>query len=96
MRKTTASKRSIAVLDAPSNPGLRPPRPGTEPGCKKRARALRGRGIVERLGAHDAGGLVPRPTPGRAKKRGLPLDLSNCTSNVLGAQVPRRPLPAVP
>jgi arginase len=49
------------VLDAPSNLGLRPPRPGAEPGCKKLAGALRGQGIVERLGAYDAGGLIPPP-----------------------------------
>ncbi len=61
MRKTKALERMIAVLDAPSNLGLRPPRPGAEPGCKKLAGALRGRGIVERLGAYDAGGLIPPP-----------------------------------
>ncbi len=61
MRKTKALERMIAVLDAPSNLGLRPPRPGAEPGCKKLAGALRGQGIVERLGAYDAGGLIPPP-----------------------------------
>jgi arginase len=61
VRKTKALERMIAVLDAPSNLGLRPPRPGAEPGCKKLAGALRGQGIVERLGAYDAGGLIPPP-----------------------------------
>lgn len=64
MRKTAALERTIAVLDAPSNLGLRPPRPSAEPGCKKLAGALRGCGIVERLGAHDAGELVPPPYSG--------------------------------
>ncbi len=64
MRKTEAPERTIAVLDAPSNLGLRPPRPGAEPGCKKLAGALRGQGIVERLGAYDAGGLAPAPYSG--------------------------------
>lgn len=50
---------TIAVLDAPSNLGLRPPRPGAEPGCKGLARALRARGVVEKLGAEDAGGVAP-------------------------------------
>ena len=63
MRKTETPERTIAVLDAPSNLGLRPPRPGTEPGCKRLAGAHRGQGIVERLGAYDAGALIPRPTP---------------------------------
>jgi arginase len=61
VRKTEAPERTIAVLDAPSNLGLRPPRPGAQPGCKKLAGALRGQGIVERLGAYDAGGLIPPP-----------------------------------
>lgn len=61
MRKTKALERMIAVLDAPSNLGLRPPRPGAEPGCKKLAGALRGQGIVERLGGYDAGGLISPP-----------------------------------
>jgi arginase len=61
VRKKKALERMIAVLDAPSNLGLRPPRPGAEPGCKKLAGALRGQGIVERLGAYDAGGLIPPP-----------------------------------
>jgi arginase len=61
VRKTETPERTIAVLDAPSNLGLRPPRPGAEPGCKKLAGALRGQGIVERLGAYDAGGLIPPP-----------------------------------
>ena len=61
MRKTETPERTIAVLDAPSNLGLCPPRPGAEPGCKKLAGALRGQGIVERLGAYDAGGLIPPP-----------------------------------
>ncbi len=64
MRKTEATERTIAVLDAPSNLGLRPPRPGAEPGCKKLAGALREQGIVERLGAYDAGRLSPPPYSG--------------------------------
>jgi arginase len=64
VRKTEAPERMIAVLDAPSNLGLRPPRPGAEPGCKKLAGALREQGIVERLGAYDAGRLIPPPFSG--------------------------------
>ena len=64
MRKTEAPERAIAVLDAPSNLGLRPPRPGAEPGCKKLAGALREQGIVERLGAYDAGRLIAPPFSG--------------------------------
>src|SRR6476660_8233996 len=49
----------IAVLDAPSNLGLRPP-PGTSvPGCSKAPGALRDHGLVTRLGARDAGCLTP-------------------------------------
>ena len=51
--------RPIAVLDAPSNLGLRPPAPGVVPGCYKLAGALRDQGFVNRIGAQDAGYLVP-------------------------------------
>lgn len=51
--------RRIAVLDAPSNLGLRPPSPGTVPGCAKAPGALRDHGLVARLRAFDAGCVVP-------------------------------------
>jgi arginase len=54
-------KRSIAVVDAPSNLGLRPPNVREEPGVRKLAAALRSRGIVSRLGALDGDPLVPPP-----------------------------------
>jgi len=52
--------RRIAVLDAPSNLGLRPPTPTSVPGCAKAPGALRDHGLVGRLGARDAGCLTPR------------------------------------
>ncbi|MGW5640870.1 arginase family protein [Streptomyces sp. NPDC003832] len=51
--------RNIVVIDAPSNLGLRPPKPGTVPGCYKLAGALRDHGIARRLGALDGGVVVP-------------------------------------
>jgi len=51
--------RQVVVLDAPSNLGLRPPAPGTVPGCAKLPGALRDCGVVQRLGAQDAGCLTP-------------------------------------
>jgi arginase len=55
----------IAVLDAPSNLGLRPPTPGSVPGCAKAPGALRDHGLVARLGARDAGcHTAPRFDPG--------------------------------
>jgi arginase len=50
----------IAVLDAPSNLGLRP-LGGVEPGVSGLAGALRACGIVERLGARDAGACAAPP-----------------------------------
>src|SRR4051795_6354825 len=44
---------TFTVLDAPCNLGLQPP----EPGVRRLADALRACGIVERLGALDAGGV---------------------------------------
>ncbi|QES44779.1 MULTISPECIES: arginase family protein [Streptomyces] len=51
--------RNIVLVDAPSNLGLRPPAPGTVPGCHKLAGALRERGILRRLGAIEGGVVVP-------------------------------------
>ncbi len=55
----------IAVLDAPTNLGLRPPTPSSTPGCAKAPGALRDHGLVARLGARDSGCLTPpRYDPG--------------------------------
>lgn len=51
--------RSLVLLDAPSNLGLRPPAPGTVPGVYKLAGALRERGLLARLGAREGGVAVP-------------------------------------
>lgn len=51
--------RRIVVIDAPSNLGLRPPTPTSVPGCYKLAGALREQRIVQRLGAHEGGVVVP-------------------------------------
>ncbi|GAA0801667.1 hypothetical protein Sya03_06740 [Spirilliplanes yamanashiensis] len=57
--------RRIAVLDAPSNLGLRPPTGTSVPGCAKAPGALRDRGLIARLGARDAGCVTPpRYDPG--------------------------------
>jgi arginase len=57
--------RRIAVLDAPSNLGLRPPSPSTVPGCAKAPGALRDHRLLARLAARDAGCLTPpRYDPG--------------------------------
>ena len=53
--------RSIAVVDAPSNLGLRPPGKGKVPGVYRLASSLRSRGIASRLGALDGGGVTPPP-----------------------------------
>jgi arginase len=57
--KRITPDRDLVVLDAPSNLGLRPPAPGTVPGCYKAPWALRNAGLVGRLGATDAGAVVP-------------------------------------
>ncbi|MFF3619133.1 arginase family protein [Streptomyces sp. NPDC002467] len=51
--------RNSVIIDAPSNLGLRPPAPGTVPGCYKLAGALRENGILRRLGAREGGVVVP-------------------------------------
>lgn len=52
-------RREVHVLDAPSNLGLKPPEEGSVPGCYKAPGALRDRGLLARLGASDAGVVVP-------------------------------------
>jgi arginase len=52
---------AVAVLDAPSVLGLRPPAPGKVPGAWRLPEALRANRLVERLGAADAGRVVPPP-----------------------------------
>jgi arginase len=57
--------RRIAVLDAPSNLGLRPPTTTSVPGCAKAPGALRDQGLIQRLRARDAGCVTPpRYDPG--------------------------------
>lgn len=51
--------RKVVLLDAPSNLGLRPPAPGTIPGCYKLAGALRDQRLLARLSASDGGFVVP-------------------------------------
>ncbi|MFD9104292.1 arginase family protein [Streptomyces virginiae] len=51
--------RTLVLLDAPSNLGLRPPAPGTVPGVYKLAGALREQGLLGRLGAREGGVVVP-------------------------------------
>jgi arginase len=51
----------IAVLDAPSVLGLRPPAPGKVPGALRLPEALRANRLLERLGAGDAGRVDPPP-----------------------------------
>jgi len=58
-RRRTPPGRRLAVLDAPSNLGLRPPEDGAVPGAAKLAGALRDQRLLERLGAGDAGVVVP-------------------------------------
>ncbi|WP_319463535.1 arginase family protein [Micromonospora sp. RTP1Z1] len=57
--------RRIAVLDAPTNLGLRPPTSTSVPGCAKAPGALRDHGLLARLRARDAGCITPpRYDPG--------------------------------
>lgn len=69
----------IALVSAPSNLGLRPPRPTSVPGCAKAPEALREAGLFARfaeLGARDAGVVVPgryadEVLPGRLRNQDL-------------------------
>lgn len=79
---------SFAVLDAPSNLGLRPPRPGVEPGVRRLADALRGCGLVEALGARDAGRVEAPAYAGSAQaSRKLIPDYTRALADRIGALV---------
>lgn len=54
-----SAARRVAVLDAPTNLGLRPPTPTSVPGCAKAPGALRDKGLLKALAARDAGCLTP-------------------------------------
>lgn len=72
----------IALVSAPSNLGLRPPRPTSVPGCAKAPEALREAGLFGRLaeyGAVDAGIILPGryaddPAPGVLRNQALIVD----------------------
>lgn len=54
----------IALVEAPSSLGLRPPRPGAVPGAWRAPAALREAGLLDRLvaaGGRDAGEVRPQP-----------------------------------
>ena len=57
----SGSGRFIAVVDAPSNLGLRPSPAGKEPGVRKLAATLRSRDIISRLDALDGGSVAAPP-----------------------------------
>lgn len=54
-------RRRLALLDAPSNLGLKPPAPGWEPGVRYMPSVLREHGLMERLRAEDFGEILPPP-----------------------------------
>lgn len=59
-QRTSIHGRPVALIDAPSNLGLRPPADGASPGVYKLAGALRDNGLLDGLGALD-GGVVVAP-----------------------------------
>jgi arginase len=59
MEYDPCAKRRLALLDAPSNLGLRPPARGAVPGVYKLPGALRDPGVLARLAARDAGVVTP-------------------------------------
>ncbi|MGN9776830.1 arginase family protein [Micromonospora sp. H33] len=94
--------RRIAVLDAPSNLGLRPPTPTSVPGCAKAPGALRDHGLLARLRARDAGCLTPprydpgdwRPGDGVCHAREI-ADYSVALAERIGAIIDRGEFPLV-
>ena len=85
----------MAVLAAPSNLGLRPPRPTSVPGCAKAPEALREAGLHARLiaaGAVDVGVVLPgrylddaEPGSQRLRNQDAIVDHSRRLADRLGA-----------
>lgn len=96
----SAAHRRPALLDAPSNLGLRPPAPGLVPGCYKAPGVYRDLGLLTRLGAVDAGVLTPpryRPdwTPGAVRNEEAIADYSRKLADRVGALLDRGDFPVV-
>ena len=83
----------MALVSAPSNLGLRPPRPTSVPGCAKAPEALREAGLFRRLaefGAVDAGVVLPGRyaddvAPGRLRNQGLIVEHARRLADRIGA-----------
>ncbi len=94
--------RRIALLDAPSNLGLRPPTATSVPGCGKAPGALRDKDLLARLGAREAGCLTPprydprdwRPGDGIAHAAEL-VDYSQRLADRIGALLDAGEFPVV-
>ena len=92
---------TLALLDAPSNLGLAPPAPGREPGVRGMADVLRMLGLAERLGAVDAGRVVPpRYSPERDRSTGIRnareiADYSVALARAVGTQLDAARMPIV-
>ncbi len=77
-RAESAQTRAIDIVGAPSNLGLRPLRPGHNPGARRAPAVLRAHRIVERLGARDRGDVeappyAPDPDPATGYRNGVNL-----------------------
>ncbi len=57
----SVTPRSLVALRAPTALGLAPPQPGVEPGAGRAPDVLMANGLVERIGARDAGEVLPLP-----------------------------------
>ncbi|SCE93819.1 arginase family protein [Micromonospora chokoriensis] len=94
--------RRIAVLDAPTNLGLRPPTSTSVPGCAKAPGALRDHDLLPRLRARDAGCVTPprydpgdwRPGDGVCHAREI-ADYSLALAERIGAIIDRGEFPVV-
>ena len=53
--------RSILIIEAPSNLGLKPPKPGVEPGVRRLPEALAAAGLAAALAAERGGRIEPPP-----------------------------------
>ncbi|MPY87353.1 MAG: hypothetical protein GEU99_05480 [Luteitalea sp.] len=63
-QRAAPRQRGYAVIEAPSNLGLRPPRPGAQPGVRHLPEVLEAAGFSKRVGAVHTGRVEPPPYSG--------------------------------
>ena len=100
-QSSAKSSRALEIIGAPSNLGLRPPKPGHEPGVWQAPKVLRELGVIGRLSAKDLGDLErpayhPEPDPVTNFRNGAALPgFTRALAGKIGESLDRGAFPLV-